>query len=149
MISPKPNKPAKPWTPRKERVRQHTHKNNKFYCGSTWRGFRSGYINTLAQHQMDAIPLTSIPPDKRMYLLNNLPICERCYKLFIYGAYDRVNKGVELDHINPVNPDNALDTQNGTWGDPLSIDNVQLLCKEHHSKKSNRDKKIINLRKNQ
>jgi hypothetical protein len=88
--------------------------------------------------------------------LEYLP-CEICLKLYCADAYDTVEKGVELDHIEPVNPEDALDrkyflhisegyggrtsVEFPTYGDPFSFDNLQLLCRFHHAKKSQRERR--------
>ena len=64
--------------------------------------------------------------------------CEICLKHYIAEAYDTVEKGVELDHIQAVNPDNAI--QSDGYGDPFDFNNLQLLCKRHHAKKSQRER---------
>jgi len=140
MISPQSNKKREPR--QFKRTRKHTHKNNKFYSGAAWRNLRSLYITKLTNHQYDAIPLISALDHRKAYLIDNVPICETCYRLYIHGAYDKVNKGEELDHIDPINPDGALQSEG--WGEPLDQDNLQLLCRGHHSKKTTRDKRIIN-----
>jgi len=48
-----------------------------------------------------------------------------------------MEEGKELDHIEPLNPENALDSAG--HGDPFDHDNLQLLCHRHHSKKSQRE----------
>ena len=78
--------------------------------------------------------------------------CEICLKHYAADAYDKVEEGIELDHIQPVNPEDALDRsytcEKGPkdfkykYGDPFAFDNLQLLCKRHHSKKSQREKNV-------
>ena len=85
--------------------------------------------------------------------------CEICLRLYAADAYDKVEPGKELDHIEPVNPENALNrivtgaTAVGSksdiieikhsflYGDPFDFDNLQYLCKRHHAKKSQREKR--------
>ena len=64
--------------------------------------------------------------------------CEICLKHYAADAYDKVEEGIELDHIEPVNRENALQSEG--HGDPFSFDNLQLLCRFHHSKKSQRER---------
>lgn len=40
------------------------------------------------------------------------------------------------DHIKPINPKDAYDTQNGRYGEPLDKKNCQALCSRCHNKKS-------------
>lgn len=146
MNTPKPKN--RPWKeepkekPIKHDRRKHT--NTRFYTSSSWRNARKNYINTITQHQWDTISL--MPAEHKLYLLDKVPICERCLMLYLLGARNTIETAKELDHINPVNPDNALDTMNGKWGEPLNSNNYQFLCRTHHSKKSQRDKRIIKLR---
>ena len=130
--SPKSEKQRKP---REGRV----HHNAKFYTSSAWRGLRKQYIKSLSLDQLTDIQLHT---DKDIgYLISMIPICERCYSLYMADAYDVVNSGNELDHIKPLNPENALDTEQGRYGQPLDESNLQLLCYQHHFKKSMREKK--------
>ena len=143
MISPTSNKDREP---RKYRKTKKVYHNQKFYTSKAWRGLRTKYIQDLTDKQYQDIQTVQIYTDKnimscRMYLLSQVPICERCYTLYINGAYTKVDRGIDLDHINPVNPDNALDCKG--WGEPLNEDNLQLLCKAHHNKKTLRDNRII------
>jgi 5-methylcytosine-specific restriction endonuclease McrA len=96
----------------------------------------------LTDLQFTKITASEIDEGRKSILLSTLPVCEICLRLFLADAYDKVNKGTQLDHIKPVNPDNALQSEG--WGHPYDNDNLQLLCSYHHSKKSNRDKKVIN-----
>ena len=69
--------------------------------------------------------------------LDLLP-CESCLRLYINEAYDTVEEGKELDHIESVNSENAL--KSADYGDPFEFSNLQLLCKRHHAKKSQRER---------
>lgn len=126
--------------------RKHT--NKKFYNSKSWRSLRIVYIDTLIEEQRNRI-IETFPAKQQLSLLNDIPLCERCLDLLdVHGEYN-VKRGKELDHIKPINPVNALDTCNGVYGEPLSINNLQLLCPEHHAKKSARDSKIVRLRNNE
>jgi len=48
--------------------------------------------------------------------------------------------GQVVDHIKPINPVNAYDTQGGTYGDPLAESNMQTMCHKCHNAKSGRSK---------
>ena len=138
MQSPKSKK--RPWNresnyvkvwPKKETV------NKKFYNSPAWIACRKDYIRKLQQRVWDM---------KDIYLLSlDYVPCERCLNLYKVNAYDAVSKGIAVDHIYPLNPDNALECEG--YGKPLDHDNLQLLCKRHHSRKSNRDKRILKLKK--
>ena len=69
--------------------------------------------------------------------LDFLP-CETCLRLYCVDAYDKVEEGKELDHIVPVNSENALESKD--HGEPLAFTNLQLLCRRHHAKKSQRER---------
>ena len=65
-----------------------------------------------------------------------------------------MTEGKELDHIIPINPEDALDRVvtpimavksedcyvTYEFGDPLDQNNYQWLCRRHHSKKSQRER---------
>ena len=139
--------------------RRIKHGNKKFYDSKAWRETREAYMRHYRQRLYDG--LTKEPMGRYMdteifltahqvtYILQlgYLP-CEICLKLYISDAYDTVEKGVELDHIMPVNPGNALEpwieNEFGTLmacGDPFSFENLQLLCRFHHAKKSQRERR--------
>ena len=139
---------------KKTSYRRREHKNKKFYGSKAWRETREAYMRHYQRRLFNYIPMgkwerMDLDAQQVTYILQleYLP-CEICLKLFCAGAYDTVEKGVELDHIMPVNPGNALEpwieNEFGTLmacGDPFSFDNLQLLCKRHHAKKSQREKK--------
>lgn len=135
MNSPKPHKKDK--NPRKTHEgRKHT--NAKFYTSSAWRGLRKQYISELSDKQRTTIRAIA-KPGQILYLIDNVPICETCLRLYMADAYDTVTKGYELDHIKPINPDNALIDQD--YGKPLDKNNLQFLCTRHHAKKSQRERR--------
>lgn len=142
-----PTSNSRPWKDKVRLKRKHEsrkHTNHKFYNSASWRRSRKDYIQKLTEHQWEVIMFME---DKhKMYLLDKVPICERCLELYLLGAYDIVDTAKELDHTNPINPSNALDTEKGKWGEPLDQDNYKFLCRTHHAKKSQRDKKIVILR---
>ena len=152
--------------------KRREHKNKKFYNSTAWRETRDAYMRHYQARLFREIPMgkwaqMDIDNYKLTYLMSKinkdfLP-CETCLKLFIADAYEDVEKGVELDHIQPVNPKNALNRiltgaeaietkivpglpdeievkLNYFYGDPFSFDNLQLLCKTHHAKKSQRER---------
>jgi 5-methylcytosine-specific restriction endonuclease McrA len=138
---------SRPWADKrkpKERT-ERTHSNNKFYSSKSWRLLRKKYINDLIERQHQQF--TNLDSTQKYYLLDKVPVCERCLELFMYDVYEDVSTGYELDHTDPINPDNALDTQSGLWGNPLDETNLKLLCTRHHAKKTAaRDKKLIRMR---
>ena len=62
------------------------------------------------------------------------PLCEKCL------AAGRTRPSKVTDHIKPINPVDAFDTQDGKYGDPLDDDNLQALCRQCHGIKSAREK---------
>ncbi len=70
--------------------------------------------------------------------------CEQCVKMFALDVKPSVKPGRDVDHIDPLNPNNAIDSKD--WGDPFNEDNLQYLCTSHHTKKTNRDKQIIKIK---
>ena len=145
MISPQPHKKDK--EPRKPQ-QGRTHTNAKFYTSSAWRGLRKQYLLKLTDRQTDIAK--QLTPDKMLYILDKIPVCETCLRLYMADAYTTVVTGMELDHIKPINPDNALLYDNGyssedsrradIYGKPLDEDNLQFLCTRHHAKKSQRER---------
>lgn len=120
------------------------HKNKAFYNSTAWKSVRLAYIKTYQELIDTEIPTgkwqgIDIDQWKVSYILqlDSLP-CEICLKLFVSDAYDEVDAAYELDHIVPVNPDNALEREG--YGEPFSFDNLQYICKRHHSKKSQRER---------
>lgn len=155
MNTPKPH--SRPWHKKSEWKPPHQkrkHLNKKFYNSKAWRDTRKSYLMSLQRRVWESAKAhvwnleqseLEIEPHQAMYLLtlDYIP-CEQCMKLFAVGQYKAVREGKELDHIEPLNPENALDSK--SWGDPFNHDNLQLLCRRHHSIKSNRDKAIIKLK---
>lgn len=135
MNSPKPHKKDK-----QDRKPQQgrTHTNAKFYSSTAWRGLRKQYLAELSDKQLTIIT-TEVEIPKQLYLIDKIPICETCLRLFMADAYDTVTKGHELDHIQPINPLNALDSK--WFGAPLDKSNLQFLCTRHHAKKSQRERR--------
>ena len=142
--------------------RRREHKNKKFYNSKAWRDTRESYLKAYQHYLFTYIPLgrwddMELTEKQQSYLLSlsYLP-CETCLRLYCAEAYDKVNEGKELDHKRPVNPANALKDkytqtthhQNGqtitesyrTHGDPFDFKNLQLLCRFHHAKKSQRER---------
>jgi len=143
MISPKSRA-----TPRKRKRVKKEHFNKKFYNSKAWRETRSSYLRSLQTRiQREALKgyLTlrngerlSLQPHQVGYLLSlAFTPCEICLKLYAAEAYSEVMEGEDLDHIEKINPDDALDS--AEWGDPFDHNNLQLLCKRHHARKSNRE----------
>jgi hypothetical protein len=117
--------------------------NTKFYQSTAWRKFRAAYILELEEGQ--GVFLEGHENPKVQSLLDRLPICEKCLRNYLAGSKKEPRMGKQLDHIDPLNPDDAYDSER--WGAPLEKDNVQLLCASHHAAKSSRDRKIIGMKK--
>jgi 5-methylcytosine-specific restriction endonuclease McrA len=156
--------------PVKRKYRERERHNKKFYNSKAWKETRKGYMKAyqakLWQDAADGVwrdrEGNTLPIESHKALnllsLDYLP-CEICLKFYVADAYPTMRKGVELDHIKPINPDNALERiafTNGSnavgeemrlFGDPFSHDNLQLLCKRHHAKKSQRDTNRYNTNK--
>lgn len=149
MLSPKSKK--RPWASPRRPFKQgeRKHLNKRFYNSKEWKTTREAYLNQLQRKVWDeainhkwTIPGAELEltHDQSAYILSRdfLP-CETCMKLFAVGAYDKLEEGKELDHIQPLNPENALETKG--YGSPFDFNNLQFLCRRHHAKKSNREKK--------
>lgn len=144
MLSPKSRASEQRRTIRK---RKRKHLNKKFYNSKEWKATRTAYINWYRQKCFRDIPKgvwytknkdrLTMKFHQVSYLLSldYLP-CEICMKLYAVEAYDKVDEGIELDHIEALNPENALISDG--FGDPFDFNNLQLLCRRHHSRKSNR-----------
>ena len=144
MISPKSRA-----TPRKRKRVKKEHFNKKFYNSKAWRETRSNYLRALQPRiQREVLKgylilrngeRLSLQSHQSTYLLSLSFIpCEICLKLYAAEAYSEVMEGIDLDHIEKINPEDALDSDG--WGDPFDTNNLQLLCKRHHTRKSNREK---------
>ena len=149
MYSPK----SRQHKEKKQSYRRREHKNKKFYNSKAWKQTRAAYLKHYERKLFNHIPLgnwenMTLDGHQVSYILSlGFQPCEICLKLYCADAYDKVEKGVELDHIIPVNPGNALlpfmENEFGVLvgcGDPFSFDNLQLLCKRHHAKKSQRER---------
>lgn len=73
---------------------------------------------------------------KRAAYVRDNPLCRHC------EAQGIVTPTQEVDHIKPINPLDAFDTQNGKYGEPLDDDNLQGLCKRCHASKTAKSKGI-------
>lgn len=150
MKSPK-SKP-RPWASKKLKptFQKRKHLNKRFYNSKAWRDTRLSFLGHYQNRLWNEISegkwgdLTVIE-SKQTYILS-LPYtpCARCLKLYILGAYTDIAEGKEVDHIDPLNPVEAIDNEG--YGNPFSFDNLQPLCPRHHAKKSNRDKQVLKLK---
>ena len=124
------------------KVRYQSH---PFYKNAPWRTLRSKYIKILSEQQMEF--LETINPADAIILEGKIPICEKCLSLYKSGRRkaDQLLSGKIVDHINPVNPENPLDSRG--FGEPLDMENNQLLCHSHHQKKTVRDLQILKRKK--
>ena len=98
--------------------------------------YQQRLFNEIPQGKWNGLALT-MPQVSYLLALDYLP-CETCLRLYAADAYDTVEEGKELDHIDPINRENAL--QSDQFGDPFAFTNLQLLCKRHHAKKSQRER---------
>ena len=156
MISPK----SRQHKEKRVSYKRRKHKNKQFYNSKAWRDTREAYLRDYQQKLFKYIPRgawdnVGLDIHQISYILSLgfLP-CETCLRLYAAEAYDKVEPGKELDHIEPVNPENALErilisleapyngpiTIDYKYGDPLNFDNLQYLCKRHHAKKSQRER---------
>ena len=101
------------WEPKKPQQGRRAGR-NPFYNKGIWRKFSKAYR-----------------------LTHPLCECERCEKAIVPLPSHHV------DHILPINPVNAFDTQNGKYGEPLDEDNVQALNIKCHARKSARERHNI------
>ena len=62
---------------------------------------------------------------RRIYLQEN-PLCRHCESKGI------ITPATDIDHIQPINPDNPYDTKEGRFGSPLDSANLQPLCHQCH-----------------
>ena len=136
------------------------HSNKKFYNSKAWRDTRANYLRHYQALRFRDIPNgkwkdQDLSLQQVTYLLSlTFEPCETCLRLYAAEAYDTVEPGKELDHIEPVNPENALDTKDAQYidrpitkdeiekvfGEPFEFNNLQFLCKRHHAKKSQRER---------
>ncbi len=152
MESPKSHKHKE----KRVSYKRREHKNKKFYNSKAWRDTREAYLRHYKARLYKDIPEgkwdnLSLKAHQVSYILSlsYLP-CETCLRLFCAEAYDKVEEGKELDHIISVNPENATNRIDVTtiedkdtaylYGHPYDFNNLQLLCRTHHAKKSQREK---------
>lgn len=134
--------------PRKRKPGKRKHTNKKFYNSKQWKATRQAYIQeyqqkiyrecTMGYWTVSGTRFELSPHQQTVILSLPDPPCELCLKLFVVEAYDTMEPGRELDHINPLNSENALES-NG-YGEPFNFDNLQLMCHRHHAKKSQRER---------
>ena len=148
-----PQSKHRPWASESlgKTQQERKHLNKKFYNSKAWRDTRIAYLTYLknkvwqsAADHVWTLPNAEIEltDAQSTYILSldYIP-CETCMKLFALDHRTYVREGKELDHINPLNPENALISKD--YGSPFDHNNLQLLCSTHHARKSQRDKKII------
>ena len=147
-----PGSKKRPWDRKrvyKKAFEEKVHLNKPFYNTKKWKDTRQAYLNSYQVKLFSDIPTghwvtkfssLEVKPHRQSHILSldYLP-CEVCLRLFIVGVYKKIAEGTDVDHINPLNPDNALDYKD--WGDPYDHNNLQLLCKRHHNAKTGRDRK--------
>lgn len=151
MQSPKSKK--RPWQGNKikPKYQKRKHLNAAFYNSSAWRKTRKAFMKyyqeklwmDVSKERWGALVITKT---KQSHILSLTYVpCNRCLNLFILGAYNEISEGKEVDHIDPLNPIDAIQSEG--YGDPFDFDNLQPLCPRHHAKKSNRDKQVLKLKK--
>ena len=128
---------------KKTSYRRREHKNKQFYNSKAWRDTRESYLQHYQHYLFENVKRyrwegMELKANQVGYILSLefLP-CEICLKHYCADAYDSVEEGKELDHIEPVNREDALQSEG--YGDPFAFDNLQLLCVRHHAKKSQRE----------
>jgi 5-methylcytosine-specific restriction protein A len=84
---------------------------NKFYDSTAWRKTSRAFRS--------AFPLCQ---------------CERCSRSSAPFSADHV------DHIKPINPEDAFDTKNGLFGEPLHWENLQSMNLKCHARKSAKER---------
>lgn len=121
------------------------YQSHPFYKNSPWRTLRIKFINLVKDQQYAFIE--TIDPADAIILEPKIPICEKCLALYKSGRRkpEQLFPGKPVDHIDPVNPENPMVAEG--FGEPLDINNLQLLCNSHHSKKTVRDSKILKRKK--
>lgn len=70
----------------------------------------------------------------RLAHLQENPICVTCQE------ENHPTIGNTVDHIKPINPKDAYDTQGGKYGEPLDSSNLQTMCEHHHAIKSGKER---------
>lgn len=139
MESPK----SRAYKERKPGHKRRKHKNKAFYNSPAWKRTREAYLREYQLKLHKEIPQgywtissgkLTVEPHQQSYILSMDKPCEMCIKLYLSDAYNTIEEGQELDHIKPVNVENALISEG--HGDPFEFSNLQYLCKRHHFKKS-------------
>ncbi len=144
-----PKSRRRPWRPKREETKPQVGRKfkNKFYQKMPWRNFRAAQ-KVIAIEKAKKIMIELM--DKKVLPLpeafsNPQPLCEKCLKGNVLGKVYRA--ATVLDHIKPINPENAFDTKNGKFGEPLAAENVQWLCSRHHAQKSGAEHQFHNSKK--
>ena len=131
----------------KEKRESHVrrkHSNKKFYNSKAWRDTRAAYLRQYQKEIYECVLQgewrgMELSEHQKGYILSLSFIpCETCLRHYATEAYNAVEPGKELDHIEPVNPENAILSEG--YGCPFDFNNLQYLCKRHHSKKSQRER---------
>jgi len=142
MISPKSRH-----KPPKREFQPVEHTNKPFYNLKRWKDTRKVYKQNYQDKIFKEVPngywidrlgrKRKVSVRQQTFILSKGLVCEKCMRLYLADAREEneVFEGFILDHIDPVNPDNALDTMGGIYGDPFSFDNFQLLCRKCDNKK--------------
>jgi 5-methylcytosine-specific restriction endonuclease McrA len=95
---------------------------NPFYKSSQWRKLRHAFINGFSTHLVGS-----------SRHINRL--CIRCWV-----DEGRVVAAHTIDHIKPINQENAYQTMNGKYGEPLDWENLQPLCEHHNAIKTGKER---------
>ncbi len=108
-----------------------TRTGHPFYSSTAWRKFRKRYMEDLYMEQLRD---KAFEPWQNGLIMKFAPVCEVCFKQFKYKVIGEPAPGRELHHKKDINPANAYKSEG--YGEPLSRDNVQLLCRHHHFSES-------------
>ena len=94
---------------------------NSFYQSSQWKRMRDMFIKGISYHLI---------PGKQH--INGY--CVQCI------MDNRITKTHTIDHIKPINQQNAYDTQRGRYGEPLVWENLQPLCEHCNAVKTGKER---------
>ncbi len=138
-----PKSRKRPWRP--ERSKQGAHEGRKiknpFYQTMPWRNFRAEQKEIAIQKAKQILKeLVAGGQPVPEAFQKPQPLCETCLKGNVFGKTYRAAS--VLDHIKPINPADAFNTQSGYYGEPLDPANVQWLCTTHHARKSGEEHKF-------
>jgi hypothetical protein len=130
-----PKQKRRPWEPKRAKSNEPGQGRkviNTFYQSKSWRALRNKFMSGESTHLGTSEPWS-----------NKLCIeCFREQKTNEIGKTVHIQLATTADHIQPINPRNSYDTQNGKYGEPLLWVNLQPLCSKHHAIKSAKEGKL-------